>query len=76
LYTICADRLETLIIAGRGTCLLSENKGLTWRKADFSPPIDYTWIYDVTEIKGDRFAACGEEGQIYIGDPGLFKKVR
>jgi photosystem II stability/assembly factor-like uncharacterized protein len=76
LYTVCSDRRETLIIAGKGVCLLSENKGIAWRHAQFSPPIDYTWIYDVVMIGKDRFAACGEEGQIYMGNSGHFNKVR
>lgn len=76
LYAVCTDRQKSLIIAGKGVCLLSENNGLTWRHADFSPPIDYTWIYDATMIGKDRFAACGEEGHIYMGNSGLFKRVR
>lgn len=76
LFCIGTDRHKTLIIAGKGVCLLSENNGLTWRHAHFSPPIDYTWIYHVSMIGKGNFAACGEEGHIYIGNSGTFKRVR
>jgi photosystem II stability/assembly factor-like uncharacterized protein len=76
LFSVCTDRHKTLIIAGKGVCLLSENSGFTWRHAHFSPPIDYTWIYHVSLIGKGNFAACGEEGHIYIGNSGTFKRVR
>jgi len=76
LFSVCTDRHKTLIIAGKGVCLFSENSGVTWRQAQFSPPIDYTWIYDVSTAGGSSFAACGEEGHIYVGSSGTFKRVR
>jgi photosystem II stability/assembly factor-like uncharacterized protein len=76
LFSVCTDRHKTLIIAGKGVCLSSENSGHTWRQAKFSPPIDYTWIYDVSSVGGGYFAACGEEGHIYVGNSGNFKRVR
>jgi photosystem II stability/assembly factor-like uncharacterized protein len=76
LFSITYNRDKTLVIAGKGVCLISENLGQTWRDAVFDPQIDYTWIYAVETIDLSHFTACGEDGGTYIGSLGHFKKVR
>ena len=76
LFSITYNRNAALVIAGKGVCLISENMGQTWRHAVFDPKIDYTWIYAAESIDASHFMACGEDGGMYVGNLGHFKKVR
>jgi photosystem II stability/assembly factor-like uncharacterized protein len=70
LYTIQSSGQEALVIAGRGVCRFSEDGGRTWGDADFEPTIEYGWIYDVQTLGPGQFAACGDEGVIYLKHSG------
>jgi photosystem II stability/assembly factor-like uncharacterized protein len=65
LYSIEFDGENTLVLGGKGVCTISKDKGITWRKAEFRPAIDYSWIYDVAYIGNGHFFTCGDEGTIY-----------
>jgi photosystem II stability/assembly factor-like uncharacterized protein len=70
LYTIASSGKGVLVIAGNGTCLLSEDGGRTWRDSKFKPTIEYGWIYDVEALAPGRFTACGDEGAVYRKSSG------
>ena len=76
LFSISFNQDKALVIAGKGVCLISENLGQTWRHAVFDPKIDYTWIYAVESLDASHFMTCGEDGGMYVGNLGHFKKVR
>ena len=76
LFSIAFNRDNTLIIAGKGVCLVSKNLGGTWAHAEFDPHIEYSWIYGLAALDSSRFAACGEEGRVYVSNSEYFSRVR
>ncbi len=69
LYCIEAGEDGSLVLGGKGVCLASVDKGRTWKPATFDPPIRYTWIYALAGRGPGGFAAGGESGILYLGDP-------
>jgi photosystem II stability/assembly factor-like uncharacterized protein len=69
LYSIASDRAGTMVIAGNGLCVISTDGGAEWQPAEFEPTIEYGWIYDLDALGPGRFAACGDEGVIYVKSP-------
>jgi len=65
LYCISCDRASTLIVGGKGVCVNSADKGVTWQNARFEPTVEYSWIYHIARVGDSGFAACGDEGAIY-----------
>jgi hypothetical protein len=49
--------------------VVSTDAGVSWQPAEFEPTIEYAWIYDVEALGEGRFAACGDEGAIYLRLP-------
>ncbi len=70
LFTIASDGAGMIAIGGKGLSVFSKDAGDTWQRADFEPTIEYGWIYDIEAIGAGRFAACGDEGVIYLRSPG------
>ena len=66
LYSIASDGAGTIAISGNGLCVLSTDGGVGWQPAKFEPTIEYGWIYDLEALGAGRFAACGDEGVIYL----------
>ena len=75
LYGIVSDRSGTLVIGGRGVCLISRDKGRSWENARFSPHIEYSWVYALASPAPSCFVAAGENGAIYHGGLEGFNRV-
>jgi len=69
LYSIAYDGAGMIAIAGNGLCVVSTDAGVMWQPAKFEPTIEYGWIYDLEALGAGRFAACGDEGAIYLKPP-------
>jgi len=70
LFCVEYDGVSTVVIGGRGVCVVSKDKGQTWQKAEFEPPVKYTWIYHCAPVGAGGFIACGDEGTIYLKRAG------
>jgi|YNPNPStandDraft_1061719.scaffolds.fasta_scaffold45267_2 photosystem II stability/assembly factor-like uncharacterized protein len=78
LYRIRAAPDGSILIGGKGVSFLSRDRGRTWQAARFEPPIVYNWIYGISPLGAHGFAACGDEGAIYLnpGEENLWKRIR
>lgn len=78
LYRIRAAPDGSILVGGKGVCFLSRDRGKTWQAARFDPPIAYNWIYGISPLGARGFAACGDEGAIYLnpGEGDLWKRIR
>ncbi len=66
LFCIAHDGADTLMIAGKGICLRSSDRGRTWTRIDFVPPLRYGWVHHIARLGSAGLAvACGEAGGIY-----------
>jgi hypothetical protein len=76
LYTVTWLETGGLVIAGKGLCVSSKNGGKAWRKEDFEPKIDYSWLYDIGRAGQGLMVGCGDEGSIYRKPSGsVWKRV-
>ncbi len=67
-YSAAKGEKDLLVIGGEGVFLFSEDRGDSWKPIRFDPDMQYGWIYGFAHLKGERFAAVGEEGRIFLGD--------
>ena len=66
LFCIAHDGSDTLMVAGKGICLLSSDRGKTWTRVHFAPSIRYGWVHHIARLGSTGLAAaCGEGGSIY-----------
>jgi photosystem II stability/assembly factor-like uncharacterized protein len=65
-FFIGSDKKDTLLIGGKGTFVLSTDKGKTWQLPKFNPSVKYGWIYDVAMRGSSGFVAVGWNGAIYL----------
>ncbi len=70
LYSIASDGAGMIVMGGNGLCVFSVDAGVTWEPAKFEPTIEYGWIYDLEAVSAGRFAACGDEGAIFLNSSG------
>jgi len=75
LYCISWDGGNTLLICGRGVCVMSSNRGETWQEFQLDPPIAYSWVYGVSLFGKGLAAACGDEGSIYLSGSSGWQRV-
>ena len=76
LFCIAHHKEGHWAIGGKGVFEVSNDNGITWRKARVMPSIDYSWIYDITLHDPKRFIATGAEGAIYNRDgKDIWKRV-
>jgi photosystem II stability/assembly factor-like uncharacterized protein len=75
LFSIAADRAKSMVIAGKGVFLVSQDKGQTWKKADVKPSIQYSWIYRIAPRGPSNLVAVGQGGAIYLGSSNTFQQV-
>jgi photosystem II stability/assembly factor-like uncharacterized protein len=68
LYNIETDYEGTMIIAGKGLCMYSNDSGQNWETAQFNPPINYGWIYGLAHSRSAGFVTGGEQGAIYLSN--------
>ena len=66
-FSILVDNPETILISGKGTVIYSIDSGKTWQQPEFTPPITYSWLYDVVRVSEKTFATVGRGGLIYMG---------
>ena len=66
-FSIIADTSEGILISGSGTFVYSTDSGKTWRHPEFTPPIIYSYLYDVVPVSAKTFATVGRGGVIYLG---------
>jgi photosystem II stability/assembly factor-like uncharacterized protein len=69
LYCVDSDRAGTLVIGGRGVCRYSVDGGQTWKKPDFDPSLEYSWISGLSHRGASLFVAGGEQGAIFLSHP-------
>ena len=74
-FSILAET-EKILIAGNGTFVYSVDSGKTWQQPAFSPPVIYSWLYDVVRISEKTFVTVGREGVIYRGSLEDWVQVR
>lgn len=78
LYRIRAAPDGSVLVGGKGVCFLSRDRGKTWQAARFEPPVVYNWIYGISPLGSHGFAACGDEGAIYLnsGEENFWQRIR
>jgi photosystem II stability/assembly factor-like uncharacterized protein len=78
LFCLGSDRKETIMIGGKGAFLSSHDGGRSWKTPEFSPPIDYGWLYGIAQRGSSGFAAVGRQGWIYLseGKTATWKRIR
>lgn len=70
LYRIQSGGDGSLVFGGKGLCMISTDKGESWKRAEFQPTVEYNWIYGICPVGAGGFAACGDEGAIYVSPSG------
>lgn len=76
LFCIASDKKNRILIGGNGVFLSSADKGLTWKNPEFTPPINYGWIYGLALHPSSGFVAVGWEGAIYLSTSTSWHQVR
>ena len=69
LFGICLDSDEgTILIGGKDVLLVSQDGGKRFIGPKVDPPVIGGWIYKITPLGSEGFAAVGNNGGIYLGD--------
>jgi photosystem II stability/assembly factor-like uncharacterized protein len=75
LFCLASDRKETIMIGGKGVFLSTHDGGRAWKVPDFTPPVDYGWLYGIAQRGSKGFVAVGWRGAIYLSSSQGWHRV-
>ena len=75
LFCVASDKMNSILIGGKGVFLSSADGGKSWGSPSFEPPISYGWLYGLTKRQCSSFAAVGWEGAIYLSSSTSWHRV-
>lgn len=76
LFCLYADAEGQVLTGGNGNFLYSGDRGATWQRPRFKPPLTYGWVYGLAKKGSGGFAAVGGDGVIYNSASGGWQRVR